>query len=213
NPLKKWAPHWAGEKLAAWIIEKPRPPAAPQRKQAGPTMAASRKSKLPLNASNPTSAKPRLAKPTSNWKGLSSHPMNPAASFPKKTCKTKLERFENPIENSTKYENSASTISAKLRGGRARQSAMADASRPSRKNVSVKLPRMNAMTSFIEAPRQCRCAGLGGDDPHGIIGFVHLGKRELRRARSGIHRVAAARVGARVLSTAQRRRRPRGSAG
>ena len=64
--------------------------AAPQRKQAGPTMAASRKSKLPPNASNPTTAKPRLAKPTSNWKGLSSHPMKPAASYPKKTCKTKL---------------------------------------------------------------------------------------------------------------------------
>src|SRR5262245_55496098 len=42
---------------------------------------------------------------------------------------------------------------------------MADASRPSAKNVSVKLPRMNAMTSFIEAPRQCRCAHLGGVDP------------------------------------------------
>src|SRR6516164_7668900 len=42
-------------------------------------------------------------------------------------------------------------MSAKVRGGRARQSAMAEASRPSTKNVSVKLPRMNAMTSFIEA--------------------------------------------------------------
>src|SRR5262249_62372743 len=30
--------------------------------------------------------------------------------------------------------------------------------------------------------------------PHGIIGFVHLGKRDLRRARSGIRRVAAASV-------------------
>src|SRR5262245_47819070 len=57
---------------------------------------------------------------------------------------------------------------------------MAEASRPSTKNVSVKLPRMNAMTSCIEAPRQCRCVRLGGDDPHGIIGFVHLGKREPR---------------------------------
>src|SRR5262252_10386315 len=65
-------------------------------------MAASRKSKLPLNANNPTTAKPRLAKPTSNWKGLSSHPMKPAANFPKKNvqdeivevCKSDREQHE-----------------------------------------------------------------------------------------------------------------------
>jgi len=53
-------------------------------------MAASRKSKLPLNANNPTSAKPRLAKPTSNWKGLSSQPMKLAASFPNKDVQDKI---------------------------------------------------------------------------------------------------------------------------
>ena len=56
------------------------PPAAPQRKQAGPTTAASRMSKLPLNANSPSTAKPRLAKPTSSWKGLSSQPMKLAAN-------------------------------------------------------------------------------------------------------------------------------------
>src|SRR5262245_57339879 len=71
---------------------------------------------------------------------------------------------------------------------------MAEASRPSTKNVSVKLPRMNAMTSFIEAPSACRRAHLGCDDPHGIIGFVHLRKRELGSARSAIRRVAAASI-------------------
>src|SRR5262245_61737465 len=86
-------------------------------------------------------------------------------------------------------------------GGRARQSAMAEASRPSTKNVSVKLPRMNAMTSCIEVPRQCRRAYLGCDDPHGIIGFVHLRKRELGWARSAIRRVAAASVEAVVHSS------------
>src|SRR5262245_48453641 len=46
-------------------------------------MAASRMSKLPLKARNPSAAMPRLAKPTSCWKGLSAHPMKLAATSPK----------------------------------------------------------------------------------------------------------------------------------
>jgi hypothetical protein len=64
-------------------------------------MAASRKSKLLLNANNPTSAKPRLAKPTSNWKGLSSHD-EAGRQFPEKNvqdeivevCKSDREQHE-----------------------------------------------------------------------------------------------------------------------
>src|SRR5262245_36536804 len=78
---------------------------------------------------------------------------------------------------------------------------MAEASRPSTKNVSVKLPRTNAMTSCIEAPPAMHRAHLGCDHPHGIIGFVHLRKRELRWARSAIRRVAAASVEAVVHSS------------
>src|SRR6202008_2507234 len=83
------------------------------------------------------------------------------------------------------YENSASTISAELRGGRACQSARADASRPNTKNVSVKLPRMNAMTSRIEVPpdNAATLATFQCDDPHRITGFAHLRKREPRSGR------------------------------
>src|SRR6516164_6750689 len=98
--------------------------------------------------------------------------------------------FENPIENSRKYENSASTISAKLRGGRARQSAMAEASRPSTKNVSMKLPRMNAMTSCMEVSpgKAAAPATFACDDPHPIIGFAHLTKPERRSIRPAVER-------------------------
>src|SRR5262249_5898677 len=88
--------------------------------------------------------KAEAREPTSNWKGLSSHPMKPAASFPKKTCKTKLKSAENPIENSTKYDNNASTISAKMRSARARQSALAEPSRPTTKNARSTVPEKDS---------------------------------------------------------------------
>ena len=66
------------------------PAAAPQRKSAGPSTAASRTSRPRRKARKPTAAKPRLAKPTSAWNGLFSQPMKRAAMSPKKMWNTAL---------------------------------------------------------------------------------------------------------------------------
>jgi len=63
---------------------------APTRKHAGPTIAARRTGASPRDAMKPTTAKPRLASPTSVWNGLSAQPMKRAVEAPKNTCITKL---------------------------------------------------------------------------------------------------------------------------
>src|SRR5262249_9173992 len=76
--------------------------------------------------------------------------------------------------------------------------------------------RMNAMTSRIEVPpdNAAALATFQCDDPHRIIGFAHLTKRELPAARSR-GRPLSLRALSRpaALSTARRRRRRCRSAG
>src|SRR5262249_30185774 len=93
--------------------------------------------------------------------------------------------------------------SAKVRGGRARQIAIAEASRPSTKNVSVKLPRMNAMASCMEvSPGEAAApAAFACDDPHPIIGFAHLTKR--RSIRPAVERSGSGRCRGVVHSCTQ----------
>jgi hypothetical protein len=62
-------------------------------KAQGGISVANRNGKLALNAMTPAIPTPRLANPTSAWKGLFSQPMNFAAMSPKKTWNTKLMRL------------------------------------------------------------------------------------------------------------------------
>src|SRR5215472_4757891 len=82
---------------------------------------------------------------------------------------------------------------------------MAEASRPSTKNVSVKLPRMNAMTSCMEVSpgKAAAPATFACDDPHPIIGFAHLTKPERRSIRPAVERSRCGRCRGVVHSCTQ----------
>src|SRR5215510_9898474 len=75
-------------------------------------------------------------------------------------------------------------MTAALRGGRAYQSAIAEATRPNTKNVSVKLPSTNAIALFIDVPLHSRARLAAVDRP------LERAAKEPQHLRRGLRAVA-----------------------
>ena len=73
--MNRIGPAFPGAKLPAVMMSRMCPAPAPIRKHASTRLVASRASKGRKTAYNPAKPIPRLATPTSNWKGLVCHPI------------------------------------------------------------------------------------------------------------------------------------------
>jgi hypothetical protein len=114
--VNKIGPAFPGAKLPAVMISRMWPMPAPIRKHASARLVASRASKERNAAYKPAQPIPRLAAPTSNWKGLVCHPIACAALAGKTMWPSAAQNPINPTGKMKAYRSKRSSTKARATG-------------------------------------------------------------------------------------------------
>jgi hypothetical protein len=123
--VNKIGPAFPGAKLPAPMMSRMWRTPAPIRKDATARLVASRASNERNAAYTPAKPIPRLATPTSNWKGLVGHPIPCATLAGKTTWPSAAHNPINPTGKMKTYRNNRSRTKAHANGRRLRASAIA----------------------------------------------------------------------------------------